>query len=210
MEKNGHQSCSKFRHKKMKFIKFFILGALAALGALTCELVLSSLLSILFNVNIEKDYLSKITFFLIIVVIIEELFKLALLAKLFSSIEKSSSKFILSIFFGGGFAFIEVYLKLISLSISNIFSFPFLGVFLIHIITSGIIGYFLIKKSYSILSAIQALLISSLFHLTYNLLVIYNQDAIFAYIYLFSISILLFILKINLQNKSYSTIIKTR
>lgn len=163
----------------MKLTKFFIFGILAAAGAMASELILSSLCSILFNINIETNYFQEITFFLIAVILIEEFFKLILLQNLFStSMENSRSKIFSALIFGSGFALFEITSKLLSLPQQNslsVFYFNLAGIFLIHTTTAGIIGFFLAKKTALSRTAIimQAIFFSSILHLAYNLLVIY-------------------------------------
>lgn len=198
----------------MKFIKFFVFGILAALGAMAVELILSALFSILFSIDIEANYFDRLTVFLVIAIFVEEFFKLILLLKLFSSSSEKSYGIMSVLFFGSGFALFEIFSKLLSLSRYDsmyLLSLSFLGVFLIHLITSGIIWSIIAKKTaYPATLIAKALFLAFLSHLIYNLLIIYEQGAFVIYAYLFSVSIVLYFLKTNLQDKKKSIIINTR
>ncbi|MFA5994144.1 MAG: PrsW family glutamic-type intramembrane protease [Parcubacteria group bacterium] len=183
----------------MKILKFFTFGLLSASGALAIELILVALISILFNINIENNYFNSITAFLIIAIILEEFFKLSLLRQLFFTTNEKSVKIYLALIFGSGFSFLEIFSKLIAIpqaTLLTVFSWNFFGVFLIHVLTAGVLGCFLARKNGASLAlAAQALLLASFLHLGYNLLIIYDQGAIATNTYLMIISIGLYLLK---------------
>jgi hypothetical protein len=177
----------------MKFIKFFIYGILAAMGAMAVELVLSSLFSILFGIDVETDYFSAITFFLFLAVLTEEGLKLILLQKLYSSPDRTRHGIIPALVFGSGFGFFEIFSKSLSFPL---LSSSLLGILLIHIATAGTIGYLLNKKDLSFFSStLPAIFLPFLLHLSYNLLIIYDLGSALIGLYLAAIFISLLILK---------------
>ena len=198
----------------MTALKFFIFGLLAAAGALVGELVLVTLASVLFNIDLTANYFDAVTALLILAIAIEEVFKLILLRQLFIITKKTTARISLALLFGSGFAFLEIFSKLTALpqpTLLAIFSWNFFGVFLIHVLTAGVLGGFLTaKKGFSVSYALLAFLFASFLHLGYNLLIIYNQGAIFISIYLLGITTGFYWLQINLQDKKNSTIIEAR
>ena len=160
----------------MPYIKNFIFGLLGASGALIAELVASNLYFIFSGQEISLVYFEKITFFLILVVVIEEVFKYVMLLKSCSPHKQNFLATILS--FGLGFSLIEIIIALLNAPVTENIS-PFIlsitGVFLLHLTTSGIIGSLIFsKKNTAPLSITMTLLAASGLHLLYNLLIIYN------------------------------------
>lgn len=160
----------------MYYIKAFIFGLLGALGALFLELVLSNLYFIFSNQEINLVYFEKITFFLILVILIEEVFKYLMLSKLYSP--QKQNFFATIFFFGLGFSLIEIFLALLNTPISekmSQFILSMIGISLLHITTSGIIGSLIFsRKNIAFLPIVMIILAASGLHLIYNLMIIYG------------------------------------
>lgn len=183
----------------MNLIKFFTFGILAALGALVAELLLSSLLSILFQIDVALNYADQITFFLLFVVFIEEFFKLLLLIQLPIFFQKKSSSLLSAFFLGGGFGFLEIFSKwihIVDYSFFSIASLYLFGALLIHIGTAGIIQS-IIDRHRNKFSFILAIGTASLFHFFYNLLVIYNQSFFLVSFYFILVFFSIYVFKKN-------------
>ena len=156
-----------------KFIQPIFLGAIAAGGALVFELLISSFFP---AYDFSTAALSfNIVIFLIIAAAIEEFFKLLVIYKgLF--LQKSNAREFLSsaLLLGFGFALAEI-------AISNYFSlsgnpnlyFGILGIILVHMLSAGSIGWFLLKIRAGIFPVLAiALLAATAFHFAYNAAVI--------------------------------------
>jgi len=166
----------------MKFIQAFIFGILAALGALVVELVISNSYSILSGKNIELDYYSAhLTFFLIIVVLTEEIFKYLMISKLYSNPTDPQRTISTALLAGSGFAFVELLLLHFNIDLFYLDS-KLIGVFLLHLATAGMIGYCMLFKKNS--SPLKILSLAFCLHIIYNLMVIFNLDyhMIFSYL----------------------------
>ncbi|MFA7209384.1 MAG: PrsW family glutamic-type intramembrane protease [Parcubacteria group bacterium] len=175
----------------MGFIKSFIFGLLAASGALCVELLLSNLYYVAYVKDIATDYSTSLTIFLLIVVLIEEIFKYILLVKLYSAPESQSPKISMALVFGLGFSLVEILFSLSQTppSYGAILGFQSLGAPLLHIATAGIIGMFILSSK----NIRPALVIGTAFglHSTYNLLVIYGWSYAIIYSYLAAVFLLL-------------------
>lgn len=183
----------------MRATKFFIFGFLAAAGALAVELLISNIYFIFSGQEIFFSYFEKITAFLVLVVIIEESFKYMMCMRLYRLDPKHS--FIDMIAAGAGFSSIESYLALLNNAASQEMSRLLLsvgGTLLLHIAAFGLIIYQIFsKKRTAPLQGIMIILLASLVHFTYNMLVIYDFSHGAIYAYLAAIFILLFILRMS-------------
>lgn len=152
-----------------KFIKPFLLGIIAALGALIIELVFYVIFP---GRETQQDYYNKITVFLFLVVAIEEFFKIIIIYKSSEEFSKENDIFISSLFIGAGFSIIELFLK--DLDYESLLSLGNLNIVLVHLLTAGLAGYLISKQS--IIKngfLIKTWLLAFLVHLSYNLLIIY-------------------------------------
>lgn len=152
-----------------KIIKSFLLGILAALGALFLELVFYLIFP---SQETQQDYYNKITLFLFLIVAIEELLKVLMIYKNSTELSGENDIFISSFFIGTGFALTELFLK--ESVRQSLFSLGNLNIILVHILTAGLAGYFISKQPAprkSFLVKIWLLAFSG--HLLYNLLIIY-------------------------------------
>lgn len=203
----------------MSFLKSFFFGVIAAF--------IASVLEVLFLLAPDFDFNSlfrEVSWILVFFVLIEELLKIAFLWKIFSETNKNTSKMILfyqSIFLGLGFALAETLLKIFSALYENSlqpFSYPtFFGAILIHLITSGLIGYLMIKiflsnqnlaeknslknKVFLYVKFLGVLLISFTWHFLYNCLIIYTIS--FFIISVFLLASLVFIVFLSSRIATY-------
>ncbi|MFA4818031.1 MAG: PrsW family glutamic-type intramembrane protease [Parcubacteria group bacterium] len=152
-----------------KFIKPIFLGVIAAGGALVFELLFSSFFP---TYDFSAAALSfDIIIFLIIAAAIEEFFKLLVIYKSFFLQKNNGREFLSSaLLLGLGFALAEI-------TISNYFGlsenpnlyFGILGIFLVHMLSAGLIGYLLIKIRARIFTALALVfLAATALHFTYN------------------------------------------
>lgn len=144
-------------------IQAFFEGIITALGALVLEL---SVLAI-FNLNSAES--SLITLF--ICVILEEIMKYAIIYNHYLK-SKYREKIIYSaIFIGLGFSAMELFLK--QLDYQKTITLPILGIFLIHMITSSIVGFFLWKKcTQTTITATILIILNTLIHFFYNFIIL--------------------------------------
>ncbi|HPN96879.1 MAG TPA: PrsW family glutamic-type intramembrane protease [Candidatus Moranbacteria bacterium] len=151
-------------------IKSLFLGILAALFSLVAEVTFS----IFLKEGITPDFFSQLSKLLVISVLVEEIFKYAVIYKSFYALEKRKDIIINSLFLGLGFSAIEIALNIINNQ--NFDSFLFLllaGIMFVHILTAGFSGYLLSKKSGVYFTAIRATLVNVIVHFSYNLAIIY-------------------------------------
>lgn len=152
-----------------QFIKPFLFGIIAALGALILELVFYLIFP---EQQTQQNYYNKITLFLFLVVAVEEALKVLMVYKNSQESQNENDIFISSFFVGAGFALAELFLK--DLGSKELFSIGNMNILLVHILTAGLAGYFLSKEpSPRRKYLIKIWLLVFLAHLSYNLLVIY-------------------------------------
>lgn len=165
----------------MQKIKPFLFGILAALGALIAEFVLSDTYFIFSGKEIDLNYSEKITVFLFLVVLIEELAKYIMILKLYDGQSLEKQKVSTAIFLGLGFAIVESFF----IYLHHNFSHLYLGIIsaiILHIATAGVIGYLIIlAKNSNTNSAMKIISIAFGLHTVYNLMVIYNCSYLLIY-----------------------------
>lgn len=188
----------------MQKIKPFLFGILAALGALIAEFILSDAYFIFSGKEIGSDYSEKITVFLFLIVLIEELTKYIMILKLYDSQPAEKQRISTAILLGLGFAIVESSF----LYLHQNFSQLYLGIastVILHIVTAGVIGHLIIStKNVNKIPVVKIVLIAFGLHIAYNLMVIYNCGYTIIYAYLAIIVALLIILnrKFNHTYKS--------
>jgi len=187
-------------------LKFFFYGILASLGALFLEMTISVTSWDAISINIASY---QISWALILAVLIEESLKLLFINKYIQEIKNnkingsvilnSEKIFFGSILFGFGFSVLESFFFIYDPSITASASYlNILGVIMIHAATSGYIGYFLsFEWIAGLLVSIRIIMIASLFHFLYNLLVIYDAADHAKIIYLSVVIFFLILLKYN-------------
>ncbi len=155
----------------MQILRPFFLGILAAILALVLELFFS------FSSALESESLfQKVSWILVVFVLIEEIIKIAFIWKNFSASINKISKlqiFFQSLLIGLGFALTEAALKTSGLLLGESRNFtsyiPFFGAIVIHIGTSGLIGFLLTKTNkVSPWTFLQMLLIAFGWHFLFN------------------------------------------
>lgn len=152
-----------------KFIKPFLLGIIAALGALFLELILYLIFP---EQETQQDYYNKITVFLFFVVAIEELLKVLMIYKNSRELSGENDIFISSFLVGVGFVLTELFLK--DSTGQSFFSSGNLNIILVHLLTAGLVGYFISQRPNPQKKfLIKIWLLAFFVHLLYNLLIIY-------------------------------------
>jgi len=151
----------------MNKIKAFSYGIISAFGATFFQ----QIILILFNV--ETIDTSRLTPLLIFGAFSEEIFKFIFIYKLAKE-EESRKKIILnSCLIGISFSLVELLFKLWGMQNIKIDYFSYFGIFIIHILTAGIMGYFLTLKKGSAAFLVLGITVAVLIHLAYNALLIY-------------------------------------
>lgn len=174
---------------------------LAAAGALSIELTFSNLYYILSGQNITTEYFNQLTLFLVFVVFLEEACKYFLLYKFYLD-SKNTMTLSHAIYFGLGFAFIEVFLAFFNMTVAKEAAYldlGVIGVLMLHIATAGFIGYFILSNKHSL---IKITIVAFSLHMAYNLMVIYglNYLAIFAYLTTIFLLLAIFSRKLRARN----------
>lgn len=193
----------------MKILRPLFFGIIAASLALVFELFFS------LTPNFESEILfQKVSWILVIFVLIEETIKLAFVWKNFSvSIERISKLqiFFQSLLIGLGFALTEAALKTSGLLPGESINFtsyvPFFGAIIIHIGTSGLMGLFLIKaKKINLWKFFQILFVAFGWHFLFNFFEIKAVNSWLIWIFL--LTLILFVIlagfRINNQQKTYA------
>jgi len=180
----------------MRIMNFFFLGLLGASGALFTELVASNLYFIFSGQEIALEYYEKVTFFLLLVILIEETFKFILLQKFYT--EKDGGFFPVMLLSGLGFASIESYFAFLNngSDLSESFLIAAGGAIILHVITYGIIALMIPAANSGIFRSLQTIMMASVFHLIYNYMVISNFGYGMIYAYLASAILIIIIVKI--------------
>ena len=124
----------------------FFEGIIAALGALVLELTLPFF-------NLPANGTSLI--FIFLAAAIEEILKYAFIYNNYLKLPIKEKIVKNSFFIGLGFAATEIFLKQLPLEKTN--WLPILGVFLIHLFTASLAGFFLLKKYSKLMKAKKGL-----------------------------------------------------
>jgi hypothetical protein len=146
------------------FIQAFFEGIIAALGALVLELSPP-----IFGFALIETTL----LFLLFTATVEEIIKYIFIYNHYSKLKTpAQTKILASAFFiGAGFAFIDIFFKLASTE-KNVF-LSFLGILLVHLFTTTILGVFFLKnKSKSFFLGVFFIGLNILLHFCYNFLIL--------------------------------------
>lgn len=178
----------------MKTIESFFLGILAALGALVTQafFLLSAATFIGQGSNPDFDIFSllntstlssfEIFPFLILpaIVLTEELFKYLVIIKRVEPFHVGKSVVLNSFMVGFGFAVVELFIIYENMNGLALADFPFqklAEITLVHIFTSGIIGFFVALKNPTSFSTFLKAVSSAFFvHLIYNTMAVFQND----------------------------------
>jgi hypothetical protein len=165
----------------MKSIQFIFFGIVAALGSLIVELTLTTL----FPERTGTSY-DSIGIMLVLFVLSEEIFKFALIYKTNLQFKKSLTFFANAGLIGLGFALTEIFLVYLGNTFQQeSLSWPVLGIAIVHISTSMLLGLAVFQQvSTKKMLAPAAILLTAALHMFYNSLIIYNAipAANFAYL----------------------------
>lgn len=149
----------------MKLLSFLFWGIVTAVGSLILE--------ILIPVYSFHSALNSLSLAFFASPVIEEILKLSVLGKNLSLEKTGGDNFKKALFFGAGFFSVELALNLARNDGAPTI-LPLIGVLLVHLITSGVIGYFLPQKTNFSYFRLQNLIIINIaLHLSYNLAVFY-------------------------------------
>ncbi|MDO9231342.1 MAG: PrsW family glutamic-type intramembrane protease [bacterium] len=127
----------------MNRILIFSFGIAAAFSALVFQIMAT----IVFPALENSTSLEKIGAFMFVTIFIEEFVKFILLWKISQNSKTQKNIFWSSIILGSGFATAEIFLNFLNNNPSdtNLF-FSYLGLFLLHILTSSVYSLYLSKK----------------------------------------------------------------
>jgi len=188
----------------MKIINCFFWGAVAASFALVIEIAISAIVPEKYDV---QTVIFSISFFSVILILVEEITKFAVMFKLILKKDLKASIFLKSFFFGLGFSFFEIFLNLSKFGFSSIgYSLlSFLsGIFLFHMLTSCYIGYFIaISRNFRKVIFAPIVAFMAFLHLAYNLAIIHNIPFFIIYSLLFILIVMLFVRYIALDLAKY-------
>jgi RsiW-degrading membrane proteinase PrsW (M82 family) len=156
----------------MKIIKPIFFGIIASFGALILE----------FSLNFFQNdpETGKITFLIAAASLIEESLKFIFIRKIFeeSKSDGTENGFLgRALLFGLSFSLLELSFSFSGAPAGQKFSFLIMaafGIAAIHTMTSGIIGYAMLRaKTLGLAFTAKTLILASLVHLSYNLAIIY-------------------------------------
>ncbi len=177
-------------------VKSFFLGILAAFGALILEIIIS----VFFPQTASAP--GGLMIFLILTVLIEELAKGFFIYRNSLELKNSQEIFSAALLVGIGFSFTETIFHFMNPISGNqeIVVLGLLGAFIIHLTTSGTMGYYLGRnpeKEFS--SFLKIILLTLVIHFTYNGLIIYNWNYRIIFIYsallVYTLPLFIFLLK---------------
>lgn len=174
-------------------ITSFFGGIIAASSALVLEIFFSMLFGEEF---VFKTAALEISRFLIISVLIEEIFKFLAVFKTISKKDSKWSIFLKSFLVGLGFSLLEIFLNFLKFGFDfkdKQFLVSLSGILIIHALTSGYMGYFVaaLKKHPGPISSI-IIIFTSFIHLLYNVVIIQNVPVFFIYSFFLALAVILF------------------
>jgi len=179
----------------MKIIQPFFFGILAAFGALFFQLAIRIIF--IGDGSLPDNFYTQISWLLLAVILIEEIFKFLLINKYRQEAENKKNFLLGSFLIGLGFSVVEISL----LFSSEILTGPalylgMLGVLCIHLATAGFVGIFLIQidaasKKGGLVHLPSIILFVFLIHLLYNSFLIYNAQPYLIIAYLLALLIIL-------------------
>ncbi len=189
----------------MSILKPLFFGIIAALLALVFEIIFSFIPGFNF-----KTLFQQLSWILIILILIEESIKILFVWKNFSAFAKILSKyqmFCQSLLVGLGFAITEIIIFLPEKSGELRYLILYLGVFAVHIGTTGLIGYFLIKsEKVNFWTFLRILPIAFGCHFIFNLFSIYIASSwiIAIFIFILAFFVVLAGFRISISQKTYT------
>ncbi len=165
----------------MRQVESILWGIIAAAGALILEILISTLAPILLGPGKElvADFASPLSFLLIISVLAEEISKYLVIAGRIEKFSYGRSLVVNSLLAGLGFSLVElalIYGKF-SASFNSFFGLKEIsGLVLIHILTAGIIGYFIALRGGGKSAVfIKTIVLVFIIHFSYNALIIWQS-----------------------------------
>jgi len=157
----------------MNYLKPFFYGILAALGALVLETIFSILTFDDGDTN-EKIFAISILM-LFLAAATEEILKYVFIRKAYSEMEDKTKIIACALILGLGFSSVELFSNLFkNNSLNNLTNIYFWGVLLLHLTTSGFIGFMFLKSDKKSIGFTTIVLIVAIaIHLSYNAAVLY-------------------------------------
>ena len=156
----------------MNKLLIFLLGIFAAFSALIIQTLTVIIFPSLSNFTSSKE----IGYLILIAILSEEFLKFALLWKIFNNFKKQTNLFIDSLVLGFGFATTEIVFNIFSnYQLTFEIFLAYLGLLLIHVLTSSFYGlYFFQKKNSIIWQNLSVFGIGLSAHFLFNLGVFYE------------------------------------
>ncbi|MCX6763298.1 MAG: PrsW family glutamic-type intramembrane protease [Candidatus Moranbacteria bacterium] len=184
----------------MKLAYSFILGIMAAISAMIIEFVFISFMA---GENfLDEKFFNHLTSPLIAAIIIEEALKLFFIFWATRELQERKAVIFSALAIGLGFSSIEIIFiisKLFSVQAGELLNI--FGVFIIHIVTAGFIGYILAVSRNIFWAGIMAFALAVLLHLGYNSLVIYNFPLAYLYAFLALLTVVFYFLSKKVISK---------
>ncbi|KKP79488.1 MAG: hypothetical protein UR78_C0013G0026 [Candidatus Moranbacteria bacterium GW2011_GWF2_35_39] len=160
----------------MTKLQIFFVGILTAFGALFVEILASI---------IAPEILSREIFFplesaLLLAIFAEEILKIIFFRKIFLRIKDQSNFFLPAIFFGSGFAIVEIFLNILTNPIFRLeLFFSYIGLLLIHILTLSLYSfYFFHQEKVSFFKIFLLFILGFFIHFIFNFFVFYEISPI--------------------------------
>lgn len=172
----------------MKKLQFFILGIIAAFGALFLELLVFSVFN--FKTGYFYVYTNSLNLTIIFSVLLEEAVKIIILYQILKKMiaERTPKKyiFLFALMAGLGFSITEILFNFFNSQINRYFSWSdAFGLLAVHTATFAILGYILAKKNNLSLPKFALFFpIVFSFHLFYNSLIIYQWSSICYFLFI--------------------------
>lgn len=182
-------------------ITSFFWGIIAASSALVLEIFFSLFWG---EEIVRETAVLEISRFFIISILIEEIFKFLAVFKTISEKDSKWTIFLKSFLVGLGFSLLEIFLNLSKFGFDfkdKQFLISLSGIFIIHALTSGYMGYFIaaLKKHPGLTSSI-IVVFTSFIHLSYNIAIIQNAPVFFVYLFFLALAIILFLRYLRIKS----------
>lgn len=186
----------------MNWTKSFLLGIFAAIAALVFQQLAIVLWQMFFgsayDISWSQNLALSMSTFLPVAVLIEEAMKYIVISRQIESYTYGRGVMLHAILMGLAFALTEIALIAFNVGIENLLRPEIFGIFLVHITTTGLIGYGVAVYPHHTIGRVFVILFSAtLIHSLYNIGILL-QDTIPYYVPLALVGIFTFFLLITL------------
>lgn len=147
----------------MVYLKYFFFGILAALSSLIIELLIDS-----FSLFVQINGNSSLLSFFLISATIEEFFKLLFIIRIWLETSSKPKVLTYSLMVGLGFSAIEIFFNSWRLMGQTLPFHLYFGLIFIHVLTAGIIGFFLSRQPKISWTVSVLTFLNILLHVGYN------------------------------------------